>query len=98
MNITEFVAAGFIAVYAMIGGAFINAAITAPENCLRVLSWIDRKHGSWLWWGGAGTMVGAFLSSDPGRFGVAMAGAAHIALAVLFAFARSVAHQAGRQP
>lgn len=37
MNLLEFVAAVAIALYAMTGGAFINAAITAPENLRKLL-------------------------------------------------------------
>lgn len=37
MSMLEFMAAAVIAVYAMVGGAFINAAITAPENMRKLL-------------------------------------------------------------
>lgn len=38
MNVFEIFAAISIAIYAMIGGAFLNAAITAPANMRRLLS------------------------------------------------------------
>ena len=37
MTVVDIIITVLIALYAMIGGAFLNAAITAPENCLRVL-------------------------------------------------------------
>ena len=38
MSFLELIAAILIAFYAMVGGAFLNASITAPENTLRLLA------------------------------------------------------------
>ncbi|OWJ81384.1 hypothetical protein [Haematobacter missouriensis] len=38
MNILEITTAAVIGLYAMVGGAFLSASITAPENCLKVIS------------------------------------------------------------
>ncbi|RWR08528.1 hypothetical protein [Paenirhodobacter populi] len=38
MEFLQFVGAALVAVYAMVGGAFINASITAPENAAKLLS------------------------------------------------------------
>lgn len=37
MSFLEFLAAAVLAVYAMVGGAFLNASITAPQNAAKVL-------------------------------------------------------------
>jgi hypothetical protein len=37
LDLTEFLAAVLIALYAMIGGVFLSAAITAPDNCQKLL-------------------------------------------------------------
>ncbi|WP_160144590.1 hypothetical protein [Pseudogemmobacter humi] len=37
MSILEIIATVLIASYAMAGGAFLNAAITSPENCKKIL-------------------------------------------------------------
>lgn len=37
MSIIEFIAAAVVAIYAMVGGAFLNAAITSPQNTKKLL-------------------------------------------------------------
>lgn len=43
MTLLDFTCAAAIAIYAMFGGAFINAAITAPQNCRKLIerNWDD---------------------------------------------------------
>lgn len=48
MSLIEIAVAFGIAVYAMIGGAMINAAITAPKNCLAILNAIPANTVKWL--------------------------------------------------
>ncbi|WP_323008502.1 hypothetical protein [Paracoccus sp. (in: a-proteobacteria)] len=90
-------AAALIAVYAMIGGAFINAAITSPKNCLRVLSsmW-GEIYMSLLLTGMLFLVAGivmAALGSGAG-LGVAGVGAAHVFLFGLFYLSLKIAQEA----
>lgn len=43
MTLLEIIAAGVIAFYAMLGGAFLSAAISSPRNCLIAIGdiWAD---------------------------------------------------------
>ncbi|WP_312530353.1 hypothetical protein [Paracoccus sp. (in: a-proteobacteria)] len=45
MGLIEFVCASIIAAYAMVGGAFIGASITAPHNMKKVLIAMDPAIG-----------------------------------------------------
>lgn len=56
MDFIEIAVAVGVAVYAMIGGAMINAAITAPKNCLAILNAIPANMSRWL------LMIGIGLS------------------------------------
>lgn len=99
MTWTDFIGAGVIAFYAMIGSAFINAAITAPENCLRVIEWLkpalfERFLPLGLLFLLAG--LGMYQISDkPGTgVGIIWAGLAHICLFLLIRQARRIAEAA----
>lgn len=49
MTLLEFTAAAAIAVYAMVGSAFLNAAITAPQNTAKILHRIwPELYGTYL--------------------------------------------------
>lgn len=52
MTIIDIAVAVLIALYAMIGGAFLNAAITAPRNCDAVLAAIYPRLRKILFWSG----------------------------------------------
>ncbi|WP_148043721.1 hypothetical protein [Paracoccus methylarcula] len=92
MTATDIMITFMIALYAMIGGAFLNAAITAPDNCHRVLSEILGPIRKYLLWVGVFASVAYPLA---GLAGIAPAtggvfslpgvwiGLANIALAIL---------------
>ena len=92
MTIVDIAVTILIALYAMIGGAFLNAAITAPANCKKLLDAIWNPVRNTLFWTGIlasiayplGEIAGVAPQTD-GLFelpGVWVA-LAHIALAVL---------------
>lgn len=43
MQLAEIVIATLLAIYAIVGGAVLNAAITNPHSCAKVLDWL------WPW-------------------------------------------------
>lgn len=98
MNLGEFVVLTVVALYAMVGGAFINAAITAPARCLRVLAWMwGEVINTFLVTGFSLTIGGVVLGllvektwAEVGG-GVTALGLAHLSLFVLFLGARRVA-------
>ncbi|WP_145693789.1 hypothetical protein [Gemmobacter caeni] len=97
MTLTEFIVVLAIALYAMVGGAFINAAITTPVRCLQVLNWMWPEVISTFLLTGAGFIAaGAGMAAMNFEIGIGIfaVGSAHLSLFILFLYARRIARAA----